>query len=477
MVKSSPSAHDTGRRDPSARREAWFFGAVVTATDLLPPRIRYGYVHPLTRRFFRKPLAAVEPLGRPAPAETRAPHAPTASPATLAVALLTGSMDVGGIGSVVEVLAAALPSAGVRPVVVCGHDGVRAARLRAGGTPVVVAEDEAQAERALRAFAPDVIELHGAPAHLEDAALATGIPCVPVLHNTEIHYSRARWHRFARVLEASPAAIAVSETVREFHARRVVAESAGRIHVVPNASPSTGAPGDEERRAARAAVGHAIGAPLDDDVLIVSLARYDSQKNVAGLVASFLGAVTADGVRLVIAGEPSDWAELRRADALRRRSDRGDRVALLASSDARVLLAAADGFLLDSFFEGWPVAATEAQAAGLALVLADFGGARELVGRDPETSVVIPNASGPAGSVSDAAVARARRGCAHQRNAAALGAAVDALAARVRAGSRPRPVPPEPLLGAMAEGHADVLRSAVRRTDAVSAGRVEGGSR
>ncbi|MGO8610190.1 glycosyltransferase, partial [Rhizobium johnstonii] len=74
---------------------------------------------------------------------------------------------------------------------------------------------------------------------------------------------------------------------------------------------------------------------------------------------------------------------------------------LLGNSDARTLLTAADAFVLDSFFEGWPVAATEAAAFGHPVILSDVGGARELVDRDPRRSVLIPNAAGAADGVSD----------------------------------------------------------------------------
>lgn len=106
------------------------------------------------------------------------------------------------------------------------------------------------------------------------------------------------------------------------------------------------------------------------------------------------------------------------------------------------------------------MAATEAAAAGLGLVLADVGGARELVGRDPGHSVLIANPCGPAAAVSDSAVARARRNCARQPNAAELGAAVDAFARRVCAGERPLPQDADALMAAMVEGHAAVLRGA-----------------
>ena len=47
------------------------------------------------------------------------------------------------------------------------------------------------------------------------------------------------------------------------------------------------------------------------------------------------------------------------------------------------LLAAADGFVLDSFFEGWSLASMEALFAGVPMVLSEVGGAREQIGDDP----------------------------------------------------------------------------------------------
>jgi glycosyltransferase involved in cell wall biosynthesis len=379
---------------------------------------------------------------------------------TLRCALVAGALDIGGIGSVVDVLAAGLPTVGVRPAIVCTDSGKRVARLRAQGVEVAVVRSKAEADRALRDLSPAAIQLHGAPEPLEQAAISTGIPLVPVLHNTEIHYTRARWRRFTRVLERSFAAIAVSELVREFHSRHVPPALRARIDVVANAVPAQVAPTDEERRAARRLLEGTLGKPLADDIVFVTLARYDAQKNVAGLVSSFLSCVSSPRARLVVAGDPSDWAEWRRADAIRRCSPRAERVSLLGTSDARTLLAAADGFILDSFFEGWPVAATEASAMGLPLVLSDFGGARELVARDPAHSVLISNSCGVADEVSDGRVARARRQCRHQPNAAELGSAIDAVAARVGTLDRSFPESAVAWLGAMMSGHAEILHKA-----------------
>lgn len=432
------------------------FGVVVTLTDLLPPRVRYGYVHRISRAIWSGPLPSVPPLS--APASERAHRAGVAGVGEgLTCVLLTDAMDVGGIGSVVEVLASELRGFSVRPVIICAEDGVRARRLRDSGVDVRVADSEEAAQAALRELAPAVIELHGAPKYLEDAAIASGVPLVPVLHNTEIHYTRARWKRFRRVLESSPSAIAVSETVRRFHVRHVGEGLGDRVEVVANSSHGQAPPTPAERRAARDRLGDVVGRVLDDDqVVFVCLARYDAQKNIAGLVSSFVTHVADSRVHLVVAGEPSDWAEYRRADAIRRASDGGSRVSLLGPSDATSLLASADAFVLDSFFEGWPVAATEAASAGLPLILADFGGAHELVSGDADRSLVISNACGAAASVSDRAVARARRATLRQTNAVPLARAIETVAGRVQDNDGRVRVGRTPTRD-MARGHAEVI--------------------
>lgn len=60
----------------------------------------------------------------------------------------------------------------------------------------------------------------------------------------------------------------------------------------------------------------------------------------------------------------------------------------------RELLAAADGFILDSFFEGWSLASMEALFTGLPVVLSDVGGAREQIGDDAARGYLVANPLG-----------------------------------------------------------------------------------
>ncbi|WP_186324481.1 glycosyltransferase family 4 protein [Microbacterium paludicola] len=526
---------------------ATLWGAAAWATDMLPPRARYGYVHRATAAVLHRPLlrlvgdwhtdaagagtmdgagpvaqerpgdadavdrersgdadavdrtrsgeadavdrersggagdavsarpgdADAATAGRPARVDAvAAARAPGPAPGTEPVrcVLLTDALDVGGIGTVVELLADGLAARGVQPVVLSPADGERSRRLRDRGIRALVADDERTATALLRELGPDVLQLHGAPEYLERAAIASGIPMVPVLHNTEIHFSAARWVRFAALLERSATAIAVSDTVRAFHVRHCPPALADRVMTVANGA----APPAEHRArrdAARRVLGAMLGADLENDVLFVALGRYDAQKNVAGTVASFLRALDAAPTdagaapRLVFAGAASDWVEYRRARALRDASPHRDRVHLLGPSDADLLLAAADAFVLNSFFEGWPVAASEAAARGLPLLLAEFGGAAELVADDPVRSILIRNAIGAPEAVSDAAVRTARRHSRHQDNAEALAAAVRRMVA-----NRPAETPADDTavraaaarLSEMLGQHATILTSAAR---------------
>lgn len=58
------------------------------------------------------------------------------------------------------------------------------------------------------------------------------------------------------------------------------------------------------------------------------------------------------------------------------------------------LLAAADGFVLDSFFEGGPLASMEALHVGVPAVLSDVGSAREQIDDDPSRGYVVANPLG-----------------------------------------------------------------------------------
>jgi glycosyltransferase involved in cell wall biosynthesis len=122
-----------------------------------------------------------------------------------------------------------------------------------------------------------------------------------------------------------------------------------------------------------------------DDVLIVSVARLDPQKNPLLL----LDALPPDHrCHLLLAGDGALAGEVRRRA--------GDRVHLLGvRTDIPDLLFASDLFALASDYEGTPVAVIEAMAAGLPVVATEVGGVPELVEHE-RTGLMVPPRDGPA---------------------------------------------------------------------------------
>ena len=143
---------------------------------------------------------------------------------------------------------------------------------------------------------------------------------------------------------------------------------------------------------------HQLERPLVSSTSSFSCAcaRYDSNKNQFGLVSAFDEvAARHPEAHLLMAGrvgEPVYAAQVRQAWqrlAARDRVHPRDH-----ATDPALLLAAADGFVLNSFFEGGPLVTMEALHAGVPVVVSDVGGARDQLGSDPSRGYLIRNPLG-----------------------------------------------------------------------------------
>ena len=316
-----------------------------------------------------------------APRATAAGGGPRPAP-TLRCVVATDVLDVGGMDEFVGFLGRGLPGVGVDTVV--AYTGTHQSGTTGEGGRVVralvrdgVPTRELSPESALPWLAerrPDVISAHGAPDWLLDAAVRLGIPWVETLHGLHAFLRRDAWAAEQRRCGRLSAQIAVSEMVRKQYLAHVPGFAADRIVTVPN--------GVDAARVAlvdRAAARKALG--LRDEFLFVSLARFVLQKNTFGLVSAFADvAARYPAAHLLVAGRADDplyYEHVRRHAAALPCTDR---VHLRGHcANAAALLAAADAFVLDSFFEGWALASMEALAAGVPVVLSDVGGAREQV--------------------------------------------------------------------------------------------------
>ena len=311
--------------------------------------------------------------------------------------IATDVLDVGGAQEFAAFLSRGLPRHGFEVTVVYsglrlpgqpGPGGRLAAELAAEGVHTVrLAPD--QAEGWLCRHRPDVISAHYAPDWLLTAAGRLDLPWVETLHGMHSFLHPDSWQPERRRARGIAAQIAVSELVRRQYLTRNPEYPAERVVTVPNGTDLDRV-STVDRDAARATLG------IDDDFLFTCLARYCLQKNTYGLVAAFTEVAAArPRAHLLIAGRADDAMYFTQTLALAESSPYADRIHLRGHcANPAALAAAADVFVLDSFFEGWSLASMEALAVGTPVVLSDVGGAREQLTGGQSRGTLVANPGG-----------------------------------------------------------------------------------
>ena len=350
-------------------------------------------------------------LGVVEPVQARRPtRAGDPDQAELRCLVVTGLLDVGGMDEMVAFLARRLSARRLQTAVLhakpnpsaSGEPGGRLGRMLQSNGIEVREANETGAPAWIERWRPDVITAHGAPGWVLDIARHLDVPYVDNLHGMHMLFW-ADWHAEALRGGKLSAIVAVSELLRQQYLAGNPGFPPDRIVTIPNGV-------DEERRSGgdRAAIRDRLG--LTDEYLFVSLARHCLQKNSFGLITAFGDlARHRPEAHLVIAGHPDVGRYYRRTLQLRDSLPWRNRIHLRDHAAApAALLAAADGFVLDSFFEGWSLASMEALFSGLPVVLSDVGGAREQIGDDPARGHLVANPLGNPLSVNWESVGTAR---------------------------------------------------------------------
>lgn len=338
----------------------------------------------------------------PPPAPPRTAAIPTGTERPLRCVVAIDVLDVGGMDEFAAFLGRRLPSVGVAAVVayagthMAGQQGEGGRLVRAlerDGVPIVKLSANSAVDW-LRSQHADVISAHGAPDWLLGVATALGVPWVETLHGMHHFLHPDTWPAERRRATQISGLIAVSELVRRQYLARIPNFPADRIVTVPNGIDEQRIrPIDGER--ARDALG------LRDEFMFLSLARYVLQKNTFALVSAFAEVAAAHPeAHLVVAGRADDPLYYEQVRALAETLPCADRIHLRGHCpNPPALLAAADAFVLNSFFEGWALASMEALAFGVPVVMSDVGGAREQLGDGTERGHLIANPAGDAESV------------------------------------------------------------------------------
>jgi glycosyltransferase involved in cell wall biosynthesis len=283
------------------------------------------------------------------------------------IALVLGP-STGGIGRHVATLRDALRRAGAVPVVVGPADVLRRFGLRADGHPYETSKPAgAQGLRALLRNV-DLVHAHGLRPGVTAALARPRAPLIVTWHNAVLggHVARLQaWPAQRLAARAADVSLCVSPDL---------VEHVFRLGGSPRLAPVGAAPLPPPARAA-AETRAEIGA--DGWALVVCVARLHHQKGLDVLIDAAAG--IADHPRrplVALVGEGPARGLLKA-----RIQQRAAPVRLLgARSDVAGLLAAADLAVLPSRWEGSPLAAHEALAAGVPLIATAVGGVPLLVG-------------------------------------------------------------------------------------------------
>jgi glycosyltransferase involved in cell wall biosynthesis len=310
--------------------------------------------------------------------------------------LVTCALDVGGLDEMVAFLARRLPAHGVRTAVLHatsspsadGEPRGRLGRMLQSQGIEVHEADEGGAPGWIEQWRPDVISGHHAPAWALAAARQLGVPYVDTFHGSH-HLFGADWQAEAARGADLSAIVSVCELMRQQYLAGNPRFPPGRVVVIPNGV-------DDERRSGSDRVAARSRLGLTDEYLFVSLARYCLSKNSYGLLSAFAElARSRPEAHLVIAGRPDNVRYYRQMVRLRDSLPCRDRIHLRDHVAAPAeLLAAADGFVLDAFFEGGPLVSMEALCTGVPVVLSEAGMAREQIGADPARGYLVANPLG-----------------------------------------------------------------------------------
>jgi poly(glycerol-phosphate) alpha-glucosyltransferase len=205
-----------------------------------------------------------------------------------------------------------------------------------------------------------------------------GVPAVVLSPHGTVPYATGRaWAKRAwdavsarAMLPRFDAVIALtsdeSADVRALWRRFGVRLADDQVAVIPNGVDAAAFDHLPAREAARARFG------LGDGPVVLFLGRLSGRKGPALLVSAFAGVAAAvPGARLLLVGPDEDAGRVVfDAIASHGLADRVVRPGFLTGDDRLAALAAADVFALPAVGEGLPVAALEAMAAGVPVVLA-----------------------------------------------------------------------------------------------------------
>ncbi len=292
------------------------------------------------------------------------------------VALAVESLDNGGLEEVVHMLACGLQKCNIPVRVFCMQSGGCIAKnLKDQGIEVVVFDGN---QKNMRKYCleepPMLVNTHYVGAAMK-VFYELNIPIVEVIHNTYAFLDEAGWERERNKSQYIQKYIAVSECAKRMFCSKCETVEKDKVTVIGNGTRC-----DWEYEGLHEKTRRALGISPEAFVCI-AVGSIDARKNQIGLLRAwsiFRKLIDEEAVLLIAGSSLDDEYEAHVVELLKHRELENSVVMLGQSDCVPELLSASDLFLMDSYYEGWSVAATEALCHGIPVIHSDCGSGREL---------------------------------------------------------------------------------------------------
>lgn len=304
------------------------------------------------------------------------------------IALMVKTLDSGGLEQVVKLLAMQFRLNGIEVKVFCTHCGGRTAKeLQDSGIEVIeFHNNKALFNNYLKEKTPLLINTHFASDFYEIIAKYQ-IPIVEVIHNMYVFLTDKQLETEKKKAEYISHYIAVSETAKEVFRHKIPQVSEDKITVIGNSVIK-----QESPVCRRSEVRKKYGVSEGDFVFLMA-GSIDARKNQIGVLRALdmVRYLTDQKIFLFLAGAETDPEYKEKLNRFMVDCTLQDNVIFLGYTNRiSEIMGASDVLIMDSYYEGWSMAATEALLCGIPLIHSECGSGKELVAGG-ENGILISN--------------------------------------------------------------------------------------
>lgn len=307
------------------------------------------------------------------------------------IGIMVDSLDKGGLEQVVALLARKFRARGIPVRILCTCKGGAIAQelLEEEFEVQVFDGDVKKFEAYLENNRPMLINTHFTKKMIESVAKKK-IPIIEVIHNMYVFQNEISLKNEKELSECYTKMIAVSSIVKEVYEKKVSDAMHDKIEVIGNAADPTKVVG-----MSREYMRSILKIP-QDSLVFINVSSIDSRKNQMGLLKAFEvfnQTIDKNSYLIIVGNTLSDFYNKAVEDQINTITCKNHIIKLSYHKNVGDLYKVADIFVMQSYYEGWSIAATEALYSGLPLIHTYCGSAKELVDNE-RNGVVISNPAG-----------------------------------------------------------------------------------